>query len=71
MTITVSDFVKKLREYSLKHPHDEIMLEYDGGAAFPFSGAEEHTAVGMGSMKRFLVFKPDLKDTRLVLKGKE
>jgi hypothetical protein len=69
--ITASDLVKKLRVYALKNPHDEVYLEYDGGVAFPLGLADEHTAMGSGGLRRFLVFKPDLKDTKLVLKGME
>ena len=72
MTITAKDLAKKLRAYSQQspdHANAEIMLVYNESDAFPFLGADDTTAMNMGTkVKRFLVFKPDMRGDRLELK---
>ncbi len=67
--ITVRDLAKKLAKYP--DQDTEVMLEYDGGIAFPFLDGQDNTALGLDNMTKhkFLVFRPDLKGKRLHLKG--
>ena len=69
--ITVKDLAKKLTDYARTNPDTEILLEYDGGVAFPFSHGEDNTAMGFDSMTehKFLVLRCDQRGKRLVLKG--
>lgn len=69
--ITVKELAKKLAIYAKTYPDTEVLLEFDGGIAFPFERGEDNEAMGFDGMTKhkFLVFRPDVKGKRLVLKG--
>lgn len=69
--ITVKDLAKKLTAYAQSNPDTEVLLEFDGGVAFPFERGEDNTALGFDGLTeyKFLVFRPDLRGKKLVLKG--
>ena len=72
--ITVKDLAKKLTAYAAKSPeaaNTEVMMAFDHDVAFPFLRGDDHHAMGLGGLKRFLVLIPHLKGDRLVLKGRE
>lgn len=69
--ITVRELALKLMIYAKNNPDTEILLEFDGGVAFPFLDGQDNTAMGFDNLTehKFLVFRPDVKGKRLVLKG--
>ena len=71
--ITVTDLARRLLAYARQPGNDkvEVMLQFDGDVAFPFDRGDDHQAMGINGVERFLVFCPDEKGKKLILKGKE
>lgn len=69
----VSELQKHLKAYveqDSKHANVEVMIKYDGDAAFGILCGENHDAMGDGmSLERFLVLTPDFHGVKLTLKS--